>query len=371
MKKSAQRILVLCVDRDDDIGFKANVKTPVVGRDECIKAGVKLALRDPEEADANSIFAAVRTADQLKQKGYDVRIAIVSGHHTDSFEADRRIKLQVTELVRTLRPDGLVLVSDGVDDERVVPIIQQIAPIISVQRVVIRYSRTVEESYEVLARYLKTAIYDPRYSRFALGVPGLVLFTIGVLSVLGLQAFAWYAITILLGLVMVYRGFGLDVTISRARRTAIFYMRLFTLTVSAIIVVAGVIHVNNAVSNINPSLVPPNVDPSQYLVGSTLELFLPFVWLAIALNLGAMSVYYALRRSFKTLRYLIALVTISLIYYPVLELVLILKDPTRPISIILTTAFVGMAIVSLLTYLAYRLLRAFRGRQYELSQKTE
>jgi antibiotic biosynthesis monooxygenase (ABM) superfamily enzyme len=101
-----------------------------------------------------------------------------------------------------------------------------------------------------------------------------------------------------------------------------------------------------------------------------LELLLPFVWLAIALNLGVMSVYYALRRSFKTLRYLIALVTVSLIYYPVLELVLILKDPTRPVSIILTMAFAGMTIVSLLTYFAYRLLMTFRGKQYEPSQKT-
>ncbi|MCJ7614473.1 DUF373 family protein, partial [Candidatus Bathyarchaeota archaeon] len=46
----AERILVLCVDRDDDLGMKAGINTPVLGRKENVNAAASLALRDPEEA---------------------------------------------------------------------------------------------------------------------------------------------------------------------------------------------------------------------------------------------------------------------------------------------------------------------------------
>ena len=53
---AASKLLVICVDRDDDVGRKAGITTPVVGRDSCINAAQRLALEDPEDADSNSIF---------------------------------------------------------------------------------------------------------------------------------------------------------------------------------------------------------------------------------------------------------------------------------------------------------------------------
>lgn len=61
-----KRILVLCVDRDGDLGAKAGVKTPVVGREANLNAAVALALKDPEEPDANAMFEVVRIFDRLK-----------------------------------------------------------------------------------------------------------------------------------------------------------------------------------------------------------------------------------------------------------------------------------------------------------------
>jgi putative membrane protein len=55
------KILVLCIDRDNDIGSKGGIETPIVGRDACINAGTRLALEDPEDADSNAIFGAVKT----------------------------------------------------------------------------------------------------------------------------------------------------------------------------------------------------------------------------------------------------------------------------------------------------------------------
>jgi len=67
-KKKLGRILILCVDRDNDLGMKAGIKTPILGRKENIRAAATLALRDPEEPDANAMFEAVRIYDNLRRK---------------------------------------------------------------------------------------------------------------------------------------------------------------------------------------------------------------------------------------------------------------------------------------------------------------
>ena len=65
MSDTSGRILVLCVDRDNDIGVKTGITTPVIGREENLSAASRLALEDPEESDANAIFGAVRILDSL------------------------------------------------------------------------------------------------------------------------------------------------------------------------------------------------------------------------------------------------------------------------------------------------------------------
>ena len=53
------KILVLNVDRDDDFGLKAKVKSPIVGIRDNIDAANKLGQEDPEDSDLNSIFYAI------------------------------------------------------------------------------------------------------------------------------------------------------------------------------------------------------------------------------------------------------------------------------------------------------------------------
>ena len=55
--------LVVCVDRDDDLGRKAGVNGPVIGRANVVDAAMRLGTADPEDADTNAMFAAVRLYD--------------------------------------------------------------------------------------------------------------------------------------------------------------------------------------------------------------------------------------------------------------------------------------------------------------------
>ena len=52
--------MVLAVDRDGDLERKTRIRSPVFGREALMAAATTLAVADPEEADANALFAAVR-----------------------------------------------------------------------------------------------------------------------------------------------------------------------------------------------------------------------------------------------------------------------------------------------------------------------
>ena len=52
------RILVLTVDRDNDLGIKTSIRGPVVGRRQVLTAALKLGIADPEESDTNAILGA-------------------------------------------------------------------------------------------------------------------------------------------------------------------------------------------------------------------------------------------------------------------------------------------------------------------------
>ena len=100
------RILVLCIDRDDDIGSKGGIETPIVGRDHCISAGTRLAIEDPEDSDANAIFGAIKTYEESIAKGYNSEVALVAGKFNRGIEADEKISLEIQNILTKYKADG-------------------------------------------------------------------------------------------------------------------------------------------------------------------------------------------------------------------------------------------------------------------------
>nr|AIF09984.1 Enoyl-CoA hydratase/carnithine racemase [uncultured marine thaumarchaeote KM3_42_C02] len=86
----ATNLLVICVDRDNDVGKKAGISTPVVGRNACIEAAQRLALEDPEDADSNAIFSAIKTYEDLVSSGYKAQVITVAGVETRSVQGDEK-----------------------------------------------------------------------------------------------------------------------------------------------------------------------------------------------------------------------------------------------------------------------------------------
>jgi len=211
--KEGFETLILCVDRDDDLGVKAKIKTPILGRKENLNAAIGLALRDPEDPDSNAIFEAVRVYDRLREEAEaqgKCEIATIAGSELGGVGADKKLVSELTEVLKVFPASDVVLVTDGYSDEVVLPLVQSRVPVTSVRRIVIKHSESIEETAALLSRYFKTISQNPRYSRIALGLPGLLLIVLGFLYLFRLLTYAGVAFLIILGSFLFVKGFRLD-----------------------------------------------------------------------------------------------------------------------------------------------------------------
>jgi putative membrane protein len=211
---SQRRILILCVDRDADLGTKAGVKTPLIGRAANLNAAVSLALKDPEEADANAMFEAVSLFDRLlkeKKPEENFEIATICGSELGGVGADRKLVSELLTILGSFKADEVILVTDGYTDEAILPLVESRVPVSSVRRIVVKHSESIEETAQLFGKYIKTLVQNPKYSRIALGLPGALMFIWIILTLLQVSNF-YYAITILLVLstFMLVKGFGVD-----------------------------------------------------------------------------------------------------------------------------------------------------------------
>jgi putative membrane protein len=227
-QQTQKRILILCVDRDGDLETKAAVKTPLLGRPANLDGAVALALKDPEEPDANAMFEAVRLYDRLQNEAQPdevFEVATISGTDLGGVSADRKLVAELNSLQESFGANEVILVSDGFSDEAVLPLVESRVPVSSVRRIVIKHSESIEETAAVFTKYVRLLIDDPKYSRVALGLPGILVFIFGILWVIdgtgiynGALSFYYMAIIVVLGGFLLLKGFGVD------RATKNFYL---------------------------------------------------------------------------------------------------------------------------------------------------
>jgi len=114
------------------------------------------------------------------------------------------------DLLNSFSASEVILVTDGYSDEAVLPVVQSRVPVSSVRRLVIKHSESIEETAALFSRYLRTIVDNPRYSRIALGVPGLLILILGILSVFGLVQYYVILFVLVLSVVLLVKGFGID-----------------------------------------------------------------------------------------------------------------------------------------------------------------
>jgi putative membrane protein len=281
---TANKLLVICIDRDNDVGDKAGIITPVIGRDACIEAAQRLALEDPEDADSNSIFAAIKTYEDLISKGYQVEVVTVAGVKDRGVQADEKILVETRKVLEKFSANGAVIVSDGEDDESVIPVIQNVLPVVSVQRVVMKVSRSVEYSYAVFGKYLKMLAYDSKYSKFFLGVPGILLLIGGVATVFGYTAEIFAVLVSILGGAFLIRAFDIDrVWSSWSKPTPMGFIRMFTMVAGVLLILssvpAGISEVDSELIETDMQLI--SIITDKIIVGKFMSGALPILWIGM------------------------------------------------------------------------------------------
>lgn len=352
--------LVLVVDRDDDVGEKAGLETPIVGVERVVEAGKALLMADPEEADGNAIFGGVKVYNELS-KNEKCEIALVSGDKDSTLKADTRIRRELAELKGQLNYKEVVLVSDGVEDEAIVPIILGYAPVRSIVRVVVKHSMNIEESYIVLGKYLKMAIFDSRYSKYFLGVPGLILLVYAFLYMTPFSSVAGYLIALIIGLAFIVRGFNLDNAVSQMRRSPYFTVKFLSVISSLLIVLIGAIKTVEVIFT-SPQFQQLSVARLQSIggiAGISIMTIEPYLWVAIGLQLVVNMAIAARRSRAVLLRELSLLLSLALFYIPFYYVGFLMINPELS-AVPLITIILGVLAIAIIViyYIIFDYLRS-------------
>ncbi|RQG89049.1 DUF373 family protein [Natrarchaeobius halalkaliphilus] len=241
-------LLVLCVDLDDDLGRKTGFSTPVIGRAPVEEAAVALATADPEDSDVNVIFQGLHVYDDLTERDESVEVAVVTGNDEGDVDANREVGDEVDTVLASLSTAEDVtalVITDGAQDESVIPIIRSRVPIDGVRRVVVRQAQNLESMYYTI----KQVLDDPE-TRGTILIPLGILLLIYPLALIGSAlerpGFVLGATSALLGFYLISRGLRLgdrlDAAVERGRRS--LYAGRTTIlayVVAAVLVVLGIV----------------------------------------------------------------------------------------------------------------------------------
>lgn len=334
-----RRTLVLCVDRDNDLGVKAQIKTPIIGNEDNMKAAIALALSDPEEPDANAIFEAVKIYRRLQQERKPnefFEIASITGSELGGVGADRKMVDELNEVQNKFKANEVILVTDGVFDEQVLPLVESRVPVTSVRRIVIKHSESIEETAAVFSRYLRTLVENPKYSRLVLGLPGILLIILGIFSILDLILYYWIALLIVFGGFFFIKGFGID----RAAKNFYHWTKEYSpppiqVQIANYAAIIGLISVGAGVylgwSNASPSF--PSGDLSLWitelprLLGLFIEGSIALMIIGICIVLSGRAFRWYFERDTRLLRTLVFVVVIAWSSQIFLQVSRILKNP--------------------------------------------
>ncbi len=202
-EKVEQPILILCIDRDNDLYEKAGISGPLIGRQKNVEGATKLAIADPEEPDANVMFSGIKLYDKMKSDGINVELVTLTGSKNLGYASDFEISRQLDDVIVNLHPKSAILVTDGKSDEEIIPVIRSRIPLDSTQVIFIKQAKELEKTYFVLIEKLK----DPHYAKILIGIPAFFIFFLSLFLYLG---YGWELFGMLLGLYAILHLFKID-----------------------------------------------------------------------------------------------------------------------------------------------------------------
>jgi putative membrane protein len=249
------KTVILCIDRDDDLGVKGGVEGPIIGREENIRAALALGLADPEDADTNTVLAAIKLYDRMVKDGENVEVVTICGDADVGYKSDRALMRQLEEVMEVVNPNNAILVSNGAEDEFIFPMVSSRLKIDHVHDVYVKQSKELENWYYYIVKAardtkLRTKIIAPISLAFILvGLfylyPAIAYMWNGSGSLGSVTSYALPTLSVLIGVYILWRTYSVgDAIVIGAKKTRdsvyegdlslIFYIGTIMLTATGV-----------------------------------------------------------------------------------------------------------------------------------------
>ncbi|MFQ6137045.1 MAG: DUF373 family protein [Candidatus Hydrothermarchaeales archaeon] len=237
-----ERVLVLCIDRDADIEKKLGEKGPIYGIESLLDIATRLGLEDPMESDTNALFETVKLGKKFKGEGRLADVAVITGSEYVGVESDAELSRQLEKVLKKYDVDGTVIVTDGAEDEYILPIVESKTNVIALKRVIVKQAARLESTYYILLDFLKDVVNDPKLSRLLVGLPGIAL-----ISYMLLGQHGWRLIAGVVGVFLLIKGFNLEGQVEKVYddlKSSFITGKIsfFTYVVAALIGIVGIIN---------------------------------------------------------------------------------------------------------------------------------
>ena len=148
------------------------------------------------------MFEAVRKYDELKSKGYSVNVATVTGAEKEGYVADIEVVRQIEIVLERLKSDACVLVTDGSSDSRVTPLLKNRIKINSIDIVRMKQAEKFENTYFTILEAEGAALFKDSI-RHTCSAP----YTLRNQPPFN---FGWQLPVALIGIYLIFKGFGLE-----------------------------------------------------------------------------------------------------------------------------------------------------------------
>jgi putative membrane protein len=206
-------------------------------------------------------------------------------------------------------------------------------------------------------------VYDPRYSKFFLGVPGALLIATGLATVFGLTKEAIAIVLSILGIAFIMRAFDLDKALSSlGRPTPSGFIRIFSTFAGLLIVVVSIV---NGLSNIPSETLTPNMGitsifSNRIIIGSFIHGTITLLWIGIATILAGSLLSNWFKGSIMTMSDILRLVVLALLYIPILQFTSVLIERTNPFNLI-SSLLIGLAVTLVAATFLFQYFRNKKG----------
>ena len=243
------KTIVIALDRDDDMGRKTGIKSPIIGRENNIEAAVKLGLADPEDSDTNAIFEAVKTYDRMISDDMDVEVVTICGDSRVGTRSDIKIANTLDKVIELTDATRAILVTDGAEDSEVIPIIRSRLKIDSTRVVVVKQAKQIEDAVYLVLNKMQ----DPKIQRKVVLPIGLAMFVWGALHIVGKADIAEGTALVILGGYLLIKVAGWEQAVRTLYNDALTGGRarfsLYTYLTGIVLVIYGITKGYRAVSS--------------------------------------------------------------------------------------------------------------------------